>query len=93
MDMINFDGLLIGIATFLIIGLFHPVVVKAKVACPFEDCGGLYGYYHILKVLEDPVHEEYEETAEWLENTGYTADEFDPAFYDAYTFRPYEHSV
>ena len=30
MDMINFDGLLIGIATFLIIGLFHPVVVKAE---------------------------------------------------------------
>ena len=28
--MINFDGLLIGIATFLIIGLFHPVVVKAE---------------------------------------------------------------
>ena len=26
MDMINFDGLLIGIVTFLIIGLFHPVV-------------------------------------------------------------------
>ena len=30
MDMINFDGLLIGIVTFLIIGLFHPVVVKAE---------------------------------------------------------------
>ena len=29
MDMINFDGLLIGIVTFLIIGLFHPVVVNA----------------------------------------------------------------
>ena len=28
--MINFDGLLIGIVTFLIIGLFHPVVVKAE---------------------------------------------------------------
>lgn len=26
----NWDGLLIGIATFLIIGLFHPVVVKAE---------------------------------------------------------------
>ena len=25
--MINFDGLLIGIVTFLIIGLFHPVVL------------------------------------------------------------------
>ena len=60
----------------------HPVVVKAKGACPFEDCAGLYGYYHILKVLEDPAHEEYEETAEWLENTGCTADEFDPSFYD-----------
>ena len=30
MDWMNFDGLLIGIATFLIIGLFHPVVVKAE---------------------------------------------------------------
>ena len=29
MDM-NFDGLLIGVATFLIIGFFHPVVVKAE---------------------------------------------------------------
>ena len=29
--MINFDGLLIGIVTFLIIGLFHPVVVKGRV--------------------------------------------------------------
>ena len=28
--MINFDGLLIGIVTFLIIVMFHPVVVKAK---------------------------------------------------------------
>ena len=28
--MINFDGLLIGIVTFLIIGLFHPIVVKAE---------------------------------------------------------------
>ena len=27
---VRFDGLLIGIATFLIIGLFHPVVVKAE---------------------------------------------------------------
>lgn len=30
LDIINFDGLIIGIATFLIIGLFHPVVVKAE---------------------------------------------------------------
>jgi hypothetical protein len=30
MDSIHFEGLLIGICTFLIIGLFHPVVVKAE---------------------------------------------------------------
>lgn len=30
MDTVNFEGLIIGIVTFLIIGLFHPVVVKAE---------------------------------------------------------------
>ena len=30
MELLNFDGLLIGIVTFLIIGFFHPVVVKAE---------------------------------------------------------------
>ena len=60
----------------------HPVVVKAKGACPFEDCGWLQGYYHILEVLKDPAHEEYRDVVEWLKNTGYTADGFDPAYYD-----------
>lgn len=26
----NFDGLIIGICTFLIIGVFHPIVIKAE---------------------------------------------------------------
>ncbi|MCC8134198.1 MAG: DUF4491 family protein [Tannerellaceae bacterium] len=30
MEAINWDGLLIGIVTLLIIGIFHPVVVKAE---------------------------------------------------------------
>jgi len=30
MDLIHLEGLLIGVATFLIIGLFHPVVIKAE---------------------------------------------------------------
>lgn len=30
LENIHFNGLLIGIATFLIIGFFHPVVVKAE---------------------------------------------------------------
>lgn len=28
--MIHFDGLLIGIVTFLVIGLFHPIIIKAE---------------------------------------------------------------
>ena len=30
MESIHFNGLFIGIVTFLIIGLFHPIVVKAE---------------------------------------------------------------
>ena len=30
MDQLNFEGLLIGVVTFLVIGIFHPVVVKAE---------------------------------------------------------------
>lgn len=30
MSALNWDGLIIGISTFFIIGLFHPVVVKAE---------------------------------------------------------------
>jgi len=26
----NYDGIIIGLASFLIIGLFHPVVIKAE---------------------------------------------------------------
>lgn len=30
MDRINFEGLLVGLCTFLIIGLFHPLVIKGE---------------------------------------------------------------
>lgn len=30
MDLMNFNGLIIGITTFFIIGIFHPVVIKAE---------------------------------------------------------------
>jgi len=30
MEAIHFEGLFIGIVTFLIIGIFHPIVVKAE---------------------------------------------------------------
>jgi hypothetical protein len=30
MEHINWNGLIIGVITFLVIGLFHPIVVKAE---------------------------------------------------------------
>ena len=48
--MINFDGLLIGIVTFLIIGLFHPVVVKAEYYCGTK-CWSIFLVLGILVVI------------------------------------------
>lgn len=30
MDVLNYDGLILGLCTFLIIGLFHPIVIKTE---------------------------------------------------------------
>ncbi len=51
-----------------------PVLITGRRACPPEDIGGIYGYMHLLEVLSDPEHEEYEEMTAWLD-----VDYFDPA--------------
>lgn len=53
-----------------------PLCIKAAGACPPEDCGGPYGYMHMLDVLADPGHEEYAALRQWIGR------EFDPAGYD-----------
>ncbi len=35
-------------------------------ACPPEDCGGPWRYADMLKILDDPEHEDYEDTLEWI---------------------------
>jgi hypothetical protein len=45
-------------------------------ACPPEDCGGPFGYEHLLDALRDPDDAEHEEVVEWL------GDHFDPAEFD-----------
>lgn len=40
--------------------------IKGMRACPPEDVGGVWGYRHMLDILDDPKHEEYEETKEWI---------------------------
>jgi hypothetical protein len=58
-------------------GQKYPVCVDGARACPPEDCGGVYGYENLLTVIQDPAHEEYESTVEWL------GGRFDPDRFDA----------
>lgn len=54
----------------------YPVCIGGKNSCPPEDCGGIYGYFHILEVLKNPQNEEYEEIKDWL------GEVFDPEKFD-----------
>ena len=41
-------------------------------ACPPEDCGGIGGFYSLLKALQNPRHPQHEELLEWV------GEEYDP---------------
>ncbi len=43
-----------------------PHLLDGKGACPPEDCGGVWGYENMKKVLEDKSHPEYMEYRQWL---------------------------
>ena len=43
-----------------------PSLVSGQNTCPPEDCGGVYRYRDLLKILTTPSHEEYESIVEWL---------------------------
>lgn len=45
-------------------------------ACPPEDCGGVSGYEDLLKIIQDPKHEEHESMIGWV------GDSFDPDAFD-----------
>ncbi len=49
--------------------------LAGKGACPPEDCGGIWSYYRLLAVLQDPKHKEHEDMKEW-------AGEIDPDAFD-----------
>lgn len=52
------------------------VCLKARGACPPEDCGGPPGYANLLDIIGDPTHPEHEDMKEWI------GGDFDPAFVD-----------
>ena len=47
-------------------GVSYPRCTNAHRGAPPEDCGGPPGYDHLLEVLADPKHEEYEDLLEWV---------------------------
>lgn len=47
-------------------GRTYPVCIKGMRACPPEDCGGLWGYYNLLEILDDPKCDEYEQMLGWV---------------------------
>ncbi|NQU26107.1 MAG: plasmid pRiA4b ORF-3 family protein, partial [Candidatus Nealsonbacteria bacterium] len=57
-------------------GVRYPCCVKGERACPPEDCGGPYGYPYLLDKIQDPEHEEHDETLEWV-GEEFDSEEFD----------------
>ena len=43
---------------------------------PPEDCGGIFGYTQLLKVMSDPSHPNHESTKEWV------GEGFEPEWFD-----------
>jgi hypothetical protein len=50
----------------------YPACVAGTRNCPPEDCGGPWGYQHLLAVIADPAHPEHKDQLEWL------GEDFDP---------------
>jgi len=60
----------------------YPACVGGKRNCPPEDCGGAWGYQHLLDILADPVHPERAEQIEWI-GEEFHPDEFAVGIADA----------
>lgn len=53
-----------------------PLCIKGKRACPPEDCGGIWGYEDLLKILKDKKHPDHENMQEWIGGS------FDSEYFD-----------
>jgi hypothetical protein len=47
-------------------GGVYPKCTAGKNACPPEDCGGVWGFENIKKILKNPKHAECALTREWI---------------------------
>ena len=42
-----------------------PMCIDGKMACPPDDCGGVWGYQELLEALNNPNHPEHEDYLDW----------------------------
>lgn len=49
----------------------YPIITAYAENSPPEDCGGIYGYYDMLKILSDPKHREHKNLKHWYEEITY----------------------
>jgi hypothetical protein len=54
----------------------YAVCLDGENACPPEDCGGIWGYYELLKAVKNPNHKEHRQMLDWL------GGQFDPGHFD-----------
>lgn len=60
-------------------GVSYPACIAGKRDCPPEDCGGPWGYQHLIEALADPAHPDHAEQLEWH------GEDFDPEAFDIET--------
>jgi hypothetical protein len=53
-------------------------VIRGRGRCPFEDCGGVWGWANLLEAIKDPDHPDHADMREWTDNQ-----EIDPESYTA----------
>jgi hypothetical protein len=44
----------------------YPQCIAGERACPPEDCGGVPGYYEMLKTLSNPDDDDYDDMKTWV---------------------------
>jgi hypothetical protein len=44
----------------------YPVCLAGELACPPDDCGGIWGYCDMLEVLKNPKHKDYKDIRGWM---------------------------
>ena len=57
--------------------LAYPRLTAGKSACPPEDCGGIWGYYEMVKAINNPKHPNHDDMVEWASIDEWDVKEFD----------------